>query len=147
MDLRQIGRFTLLAFLALVGCSTIPTSTIHPLGTPLPAYRSTIPSGTFLCGGGKFVPSLVGHLHGDPEDKQLVWLVTDAGLRIDILWPPGFSVRFEPRLELLDDTGALVGISGQRLDINTDPSSHAGTVEDPFPANQFDGRCYAPLQA
>ena len=146
MKVRHLVRLVLVGGL-VVGCTTLPTSPRNLPGTPLPAYPSIIPSATFLCGGGKFVPSLVGRLHGDSQDPQLVWLVADSGTRIDILWPPGFSVRFEPRLELLDDAGQLVGISGQEIDINTNPSSHAGTAEDPFPANHFDGRCYAPIRA
>ena len=128
-----------------VGCSAAPQIVpTQQRGSSLPAYSSVVPSGTFLCPGGRFIPSVVGRLTGDPADSRLVWLMAPSGVRLEIDWPPGFSVVFEPTLRLIDDEGASVAAGGGSIDINTNPTDHAGTAEDPYPANQFNERCYAP---
>jgi hypothetical protein len=41
-------------------------------------------------------------LIGNPADPRVAWLTTSTGQRIDIIWPPGYTARFAPRLEVLD---------------------------------------------
>jgi hypothetical protein len=52
--------------------------------------------------------SLDATLHGDPLDSMVAWLVTANGTRVNVTWPPDYSARFSPGLEVLDATGALV---------------------------------------
>jgi hypothetical protein len=69
-------------------------------------------NGTHLCGGGGFVTE--PRLRGSPDDPRLVWMVDASGKRIELAWPPGFSVRFTPRLEVLNARGDAVAFDGSR---------------------------------
>lgn len=53
-------------------------------------------------------------LAGDAHDPRVAWLLIQ-GKRADIIWPPGFSARFTPELEVLDHTGKVVFRSGDRI--------------------------------
>jgi hypothetical protein len=37
------------------------------------------------------------------------------GQRLELAWPLGYSARFTPRLELLDENGDVVGREGDEL--------------------------------
>ena len=51
---------------------------------------------------------LEGHITGDPNDPRLAWVDSDSGRgRTEVIWPPGFTARFVPRLEILDETGTI----------------------------------------
>jgi len=55
-----------------------------------------------------------GHvLTGSPKDPRLVWMM--AGQRYDLEWPVGYSARFTPHLELLNQRGLVVGREGTQL--------------------------------
>jgi hypothetical protein len=147
---RGLWRFCLVVLSVGAGlgaCAELPSATpsLLPGTRTVPAYQALIPSETFLCGAGRFIPSVVGKLQGNPEDPQLVWLVSPSGRRIDVLWPPGFAVTFEPTLLLYDSHGTVIARAGDTIDINTDPARHAGTNTDPYKANDFNGGCYAPM--
>lgn len=65
-----------------------------------------------LCGGTGWVG---GHLlTGSASDPRLVWMM--AGGRQELEWPVGYSARFTPELELLDEDGIVVGHEGTELD-------------------------------
>lgn len=55
-----------------------------------------------------------GRLVGLPSDPRLAFLLTDQGLRIDLVWPPGYTARFAPELEVLSDAGAVMFRHGDR---------------------------------
>ena len=56
-------------------------------------------------------------LTGDRSDPRVAWLVGPDGTgRQDLIWPPGFSARFSPNLEVLDATGAVVLRAGDHVD-------------------------------
>lgn len=138
------------AFVALATILTACGQAAPPTGSNqirtmlVPSYAAQPTTATILCGAGRFIPSVVGTLQGNASDPKLVWLIASTGNRIDVLWPPGFAVQFEPRMTLLDSAGAAVAHGGDRIDINTDPASHVGTGSDPFLASQFNEGCYAP---
>lgn len=46
-------------------------------------------------------------LHGASDDARGAWLVTRDGVRLDVVWPPGYRARFAPDLEVLDGGGTL----------------------------------------
>jgi hypothetical protein len=61
-----------------------------------------------------------------------------------VVWPGGFTVRFEPTVTLIDDHGKAVASGGAKVTLDqVKPDSHAGTFEDPYIASGglFDG-CY-----
>jgi len=72
----------------------------------------TVPSAEVACAG----ISLNATLAGDPSDPRLAWLVQPGGKRIDVVWPPGFTARFVPTLEILDAAGTVVFRAGDPID-------------------------------
>ena len=56
-------------------------------------------------------------LEGDPAQRPAVWVVGQDGRRLSILWRHGFSARFTPRLELLDEDGDVVAREGDVLNL------------------------------
>lgn len=65
-----------------------------------------------VCAGVGLVKAV---LTGDPSDPRLAWLQTPTG-RKDVVFPPGSSARFTPRLEVLDGNGKVVGREGDVID-------------------------------
>jgi hypothetical protein len=65
-------------------------------------------------------------LNGSRTDPRYVWL-GPAGIRRDLVWPPGYSVRFTASgFEILDQTGAVRHRSGDWIDggcITSDPDT------------------------
>ena len=56
-----------------------------------------------------------GHvLTGSPNDRLLVWMMVN-GQRQELEWPVGYSARFTPQLELLDQYGNVVAGEGTQL--------------------------------
>jgi hypothetical protein len=52
-------------------------------------------------------------LGGSSSDPRITWALDRAsGMRIELIWPTGYSARFSPDLELLDETGRVVGRAG-----------------------------------
>ena len=45
-------------------------------------------------------------LRGDPADPRVTWLEFPHG-RTEIVWPRGYSARFVPRLEVLNERGQV----------------------------------------
>jgi hypothetical protein len=56
-----------------------------------------------------------GHITGDPADPRLAWLAEDSGGRREVIWPPGYTARFTPKLEILDENGAVAFRDGDRV--------------------------------
>ncbi len=82
----------------------------------MPTVRGALPlpPGTPLgCAG----VGLTSVLHGDPGDPRLAWLTPFEGVgRTDVVWPIGYSARFAPALEVLDETGRVVLREGDFVD-------------------------------
>jgi hypothetical protein len=93
------------------GCAYASTPLV---GTPLPtAAFQPPPSETLVCAG----IGLDAILHGDPADPALTWVIDrTAGIRMDAIWPAGFSARFEPALQVLDAAGEIVHREGDIID-------------------------------
>lgn len=56
------------------------------------------------------------NLAGDPTDPRLAWLVEAGGNRLEAVWEPGYTARFNPDLEVLDETGRVVYRAGDVID-------------------------------
>lgn len=63
------------------------------------------------CRGVGFDATLVG----DSNDPRVAWLATAGGNSADIIWPPGFSARFDPALKVLDASGTVVYKAGDKI--------------------------------
>ena len=66
-------------------------------------------------------------LAGSPADPRVAWLVSAGGGRQEIVWPPGFSARFTPHLEVIDTSGKTVFRAGDKIS----GGCVAGPPEDP----------------
>jgi hypothetical protein len=101
---------------SLSGCGSAPT----PIASSSPKLP-TVPSADVACAG-------IGLEHttlaGDRSDPRLAWLVQPGGKRLDVVWPPGFSARFVPTLEILDASGNVVFRAGDPVD--------GGCTGDPY---------------
>lgn len=101
-----------------------------------------------LCTLGLAVNPLTGTLAGEALDRERLWLVGPQDDRISIVWPEGFSVRFEPTAVLYDDEGQPVARAGETLSFNqVNVDEHAGTSTDPYWISGlvFNG-CYPPAR-
>ena len=56
-------------------------------------------------------------LHGSPTDPRGAWLDDKLGgqSRMDVTWPAGYRARFNPNLEVLDETGSVVISEGDAV--------------------------------
>jgi hypothetical protein len=109
-------KISALALAVLVAaCSSRPAATpqrsLGPGERRVPTVNLTTPEGQqLLCAGGGFVEEV--RLRGSPDDPRLVWMVDRDGARTDLAWPVGYSAPFTPDLELLDNSGRVVGRQG-----------------------------------
>lgn len=118
-------------WLMLAGVVTVMAGCVW-LSEPLP-----LPSSPTVRGAGLCVPPLddpvVGVLLGDAADPRLVWLVDNRGQRLEVVWPPGYSVDFRER-RVIDDAGIGFARLGSRLVLgDVRVSDYAGTADDPYP--------------
>jgi hypothetical protein len=85
------------------------TAILHALPTIAPP-----PSGTSSdCD----LAGLRGTLAGSAADPWLAWMVPGDGTRVDVKWPPGFTARFAPGLEVLNPAGAVVARAGDETQL------------------------------
>jgi hypothetical protein len=63
---------------------------------PLPAVPDSV-----ICR----VAGIEATLRGDASDPRIAWLQDDAGNDISLVWPPDWTARFSPRLEVVDAAG------------------------------------------
>lgn len=55
-------------------------------------------------------------IHGSATDPHVTWATSqDGSQRFEILWPVGYTVRFAPTLQVLDETGKVVAREGDQL--------------------------------
>lgn len=105
---RVLAHFAALSLVALLaGCAPSPS----PTGTA--AFTlPTVSSADGACAG---IGLLNETLAGDPSDPRLAWLVGPGGQRLDVEWPPGFTARFVPGLEILDPSGDVLYRAGDTI--------------------------------
>lgn len=88
---------------------------------------------------------VTGTLEGDRDAiGDTVWLRSQEGGQVFVVWPAGFHVGFEPSVTLHDETGRVVGKAGEAVELSqVQPDSHAGTAADPYiAAGILFGGCY-----
>lgn len=85
-----------------------------------------------LCLAARAVDPVTGILRGQRGAQEPVWLENDEGV-MSVIWPEGFTVRFEPTAVLYDEKEIAVAKEGDTVilsQINT--SEHSGSFEDPY---------------
>jgi len=127
-----------IAAVLLAGCSAAPPL---PSGAmAVPTDQNVVPSaGThILCSMNATdppMPVVEGVLDGVSSDPTWpVWLRTDAGQRVYVRWPAGFSVRFDPTPTLLDESGAVFVHAGSPVSLNSGIDPSLGTKDRPYQA-------------
>lgn len=113
-DLREVVLDTAVFFtslaLALVGCSPSRTD----LSTTSVESRIDLPTASAESCAGRAVPAV---LRGDAADATVAWIEGYwSHERIDVVWPTGFTGRFDPDLEILDPSGRVVLREGDYID-------------------------------
>lgn len=89
-----------------------PSASTEASIVPLPAIASPPTDSPFACAG----IGLDAVLRGSPADERITWLENrSSGDRIEAVWPPGYSARFSPELEVFDATGRLVYTEGASI--------------------------------
>ncbi len=86
---------------ALIASACVGLSRTYPLPTA---------DWSGVCGG----LGINANLRGDPLDPELTWLeprpgfTSDEPARHHVVWPAGFTARFSPGLEIVDEAGQVV---------------------------------------
>ncbi|HXX60778.1 MAG TPA: hypothetical protein VEI48_05770 [Candidatus Sulfotelmatobacter sp.] len=106
----------------IVGCSAVGGP-----GIALPVIQPTAPPGVHeLCPLALHTPFT---LEGDASQSPPVWGVDRAGATFDIFWPPGFTARFSPDLEVLDPSGRVVERGGLVTDLGGGGDPNSGSFD------------------
>jgi hypothetical protein len=135
------GRFPGVAALAIASILLASCTAATPMPSGAMALRTDenlVPSSVsgVLCGLNGTLPQVSGVLEGDPSDEAWpVWIQTATGRRMYVVWPKGFSVRFNPTATLLDQEGTPILHDGSPLTLgqfSDDPAT--GTRDHPFVA-------------
>ena len=85
----------------LSACSVLPTPTPGPNATQLPTPTSS-QEGCADMGWGGFTVVI------DAADPQLVWFDNPVVGRMDVYWPAGYGVRFEPEAVVVSPSGEVL---------------------------------------
>lgn len=110
--------FTVLGLLILIvaACqASLPASGARSgsglIALPTEQPQALPPGASLMCAG----IGISAVIRGDPADPHVTWLIAQPGARLETLWLPGYHARFNPTLEVLDATGAVVLREGDRV--------------------------------
>ena len=142
---RLIGLLVAALFVAACGSNTPPSVIVtgadglrtfttltefqgHPVACPASAVVNPV-RGTFAGAAGRREPA---------------WLIDKDGRELSIIWPGGFSVRFEPMAALYNESGSVVVRERQAVELGQVASDSAsGEYDDPYIAQGIVfGGCY-----
>ncbi len=100
-----------IAFLLAVVLVFVPFGLVLSSGPRLPLPASLDWDGGCAIGVGRDAT-----LHGSWTYSRVTWATDNwSGTRIEILWPIGYSARFDPTVEVLDASGNVVGREGDLI--------------------------------
>lgn len=119
-----------LATLLVIACTT-PRSVISTGAYGLRTFSVIRPDGApVACSAFGLVNPVIGTLEGNPSfSSETVWLQAPDGRRLSVVWPGGFSVRFEPSAAIYNEKGTVVARAGQRVALaQTRPETAAGGI-------------------
>ena len=115
------------ALLATSGCGSeddAPAVADAPRVLDLPVYGQGIPCEW---------PGFAMVLHGSVTDPPWVWLESlDGKERLDVAWPPGYTARFTPALEVRDARDATVTREGDLVDGACRVDGNVANLAPPF---------------
>jgi hypothetical protein len=123
----------------VVAPSPVPSDS--PSGTPT---GSILPLRTFAvlqeqngvpvsCPAFGLVDPVFGHLDGDGNIREPVWLRAPDGGHLSVVWPEGFTAVFgSGQLAVADETGFIAIQMGDAVQLQIMRSSAEGTFDDPY---------------
>lgn len=115
--------------------TSAPTSTLAPSpeGFALRTFPVRPQSG---CDAMGVEEPVHGVLAGDVTmTEEPLWLEDPAGRRLSIVWPEGFTARFYPEVQLVDETGRVVAGAGYDIWLQVPSAAAHGTFADPYIAS------------
>ena len=139
--------------LALQGCTFLKSSehsqiVTGPDGMRTFTWVTEIDGTPVACPAFGLVDPVHGTLTGGVGEREPLWLETEDGRHLSVVWPLGFTARFEPAATLYSDKGVRLAGKGDPVELSqTTWESAAGTFEDPYFAQGlvFNG-CYPYLK-
>jgi hypothetical protein len=111
--------------LLVVGVAAL-VATCEASPTPSLSEAVALPTLASDSGGCRGI-GLAATLAGDPADPRVTWLIDDGGRRRELIWPPGYTARFAPKLQVIDASGTVVFVAGEPID----GGCTAGDADDP----------------
>src|SRR5262245_21617218 len=135
--------------LTLSGCSLLAPDEHSRIVTGSDGMRTftwvTEIGGTpVACAAFGLVDPVHGTLNGGVGEREPAGIEKGDGTRLSVVWPAGFSVRFEPEVTLYSDKGVRIAGKGEAVELSqTTWQSATGTYDDPYLAQGlvFNG-CY-----
>ena len=127
--------------LALAGCSLLFPNEHSRIVTGPDGMRTFSPvlevgGSPMLCAAFGLVDPVKGRLTGQMGAREPVWLETDDGRTLSVVWPAGFTARFEPGAALYRDSEARIAGEGEIVELSqTTWDSAMGTFDDPYMAS------------
>lgn len=91
-----------------------PARTLGPGEQWLPIAVTDANGVAYLCNTSNEIGGPALELLGSPSDPRLTW-TTRLGVRLELAWPVGYSARFTPGLEVLDQNDNVVAHGGELL--------------------------------
>jgi hypothetical protein len=105
-------------------------------GTALGNGEVTMKTTNWIAGGACAGVGLDSTLHGSATDPGVAWLESNLGStpRMAVTWPAGYTARFAPGLEILDEHRAVVLREGDKIEgaCFSDVDTGAVYLEPPF---------------
>lgn len=138
-----------LVALLVAACAVRPVISTGPDGFRIFAVvRSNADGSSVACAAFGLANPVAGILDGQAGAREPVWLRADDGRHLSVVWPAGFTLRFEPDAAIYTDRSTLVGRAGDRIVLGqTHPEDAAGTFDDPyFASGLVFGDCYPVLK-
>ena len=100
-----------LVFVAACSSAAPPAATPSRTLGPGEQWVPAMPPSDVVCPLTRDIGGAPLVLTGSPNDSRLVWMLR-LGQQFELRWPVGYSARFTPKLELMDDKDKLVGRAG-----------------------------------
>ena len=96
------------------------------------------------CPGFALADPVRGTFEGEAGAPEPAWILADDGRRLSVIWPAGFTVRFEPLAALYNELGEPVVRAPQEIVLGqTSWTDASGSYDDPyFAQGAVFGGCY-----
>jgi hypothetical protein len=115
---RRLGRWAAafwLVALLVAACTAHSVISTGPVGFRTFAVVRNSDGSSVACAAFGRTNPVAGILEGQAGAREPVWLRADDGRHLSVVWPAGFTLRFEPDAAIYTDGSTLVGRAGDRI--------------------------------